>query len=147
MGGVAAHAGLFSNAEDLAKMSQMLLNKGSYGGFHFLQPSTIERFTKVVNPGNRRGIGVDKPETDPDKESPVSRFASPSSYGHSGFTGTLVWIDPEYDLIFIFLSNRVYPRAYNRGLIEENIRTKIQDVVYKSIMDKNIHDRLSATQN
>ena len=79
-------------------------------------------------------MGFDKPEFDAEKDTPVSVYASPSSFGHSGFTGTLLWIDPEYNLIYIFLSNRVYPYSYNKKLIEENIRTEIQDVIYRSFL-------------
>jgi len=134
LGGVAAHAGLFANAGDLAKMGQMLLNEGQYGGVRFIQPKTIGEFTQTVNHGNRRGMGVDKPELDPDKGSPVSHLASKSSYGHTGFTGTILWIDPEHDLVYIFLSNRIYPDVYNKKLIEMNVRTKIQDVLYNSLV-------------
>ena len=110
-----------------------MLNKGTYGGVKFLEPSTIGLFTSKQNGHNRRGLGFDKPEFDPEKESPVSKYASRSSYGHSGFTGTLLWIDPKYDLIYIFLSNRVYPYSYNKKLIKENVRTNIQDIIYRSI--------------
>ncbi len=133
LGGVAAHAGLFSNAGDLAKLTQMLLNEGDYGGWQFLKPETIGLFTKTSNHGNRRGLGVDKPELEPSKNSHVSKLASSSSYGHTGFTGTIVWVDPEYELIYIFLSNRIHPRAYNKKLIELNVRTQIQDVIYNSL--------------
>ncbi len=136
MGGVAGHAGLFGNADDIAKFAQMLLNKGSYGGVKFFDPSTISLFTSKQNEHNRRGLGFDKPEFDPEKESPVSEYASSLSFGHSGFTGTLLWIDPRYDLIYIFLSNRVYPYSYNKKLIEENIRTKIQDIIYRSFLSQ-----------
>ena len=136
LGGVAAHAGLFANAGDLAKMAQMLLNEGQYGGVRFVKANTIREFTKTVNHGNRRGLGVDKPELNPEESSHVSHRASLSSYGHTGFTGGMLWIDPEYDLIYIFLSNRIYPHAYNKKLIEMNVRTKIQDVVYNSFVKK-----------
>ncbi len=133
LGGVAAHAGLFANAGDLAKLSQMLLNEGQYGGVRFFKQETLGFFTQTVNHGNRRGLGVDKPELSPSENSHVSRLASPSSYGHTGFTGTIVWIDPEHELIYIFLSNRIHPHAYNKKLIEMNVRTKIQDVIYNSM--------------
>ncbi len=134
LGGVGAHAGLFGNTTALVGFAQMLLNKGSYGGISIIDSSTINLFTSKQNNHNRRGLGFDKPEFDVDKDTPVSKYASPSSYGHSGFTGTLMWIDPEYNLIYIFLSNRVYPDSYNRKLITENIRTKIQDIIYKSFL-------------
>lgn len=134
MGGVAGHAGLFSNAVDLAKMMQMYLNGGTYGNKRYLKEETISEFTRKQNGINRRGLGFDKPELDTLEVSPVSRYASPSSYGHSGFTGSLVWADPENGIVYVFLSNRVHPNQYNRKLIEENYRTKIQDVVYRSII-------------
>ena len=133
LGGVAAHAGLFANAGDLAKLGQMLINEGKYGGTQFVNPRTIGSFTKTVNHGNRRGMGVDKPEINPDENSHVSHRVSQASYGHTGFTGTILWIDPEHDIIYIFLSNRIHPRSYNKKLIELNVRTKIQDVIYNSL--------------
>ena len=134
LGGIGAHAGLFGNSADLAEFAQMLLNKGSYGGFLLIDSSTVNLFTSKQNDHNRRGLGFDKPEFDIDKDTPVSIYASPSSFGHSGFTGTLMWIDPHYNLVYIFLSNRVYPDSYNRKLITHNIRTKIQDVIYRSFL-------------
>ncbi len=133
MGGVAGHAGLFGNANDLAKLMQMFLNGGEYGGYRFLNAETVYFFTSQQHPGNRRGLGFDKAELDPEKDSPVSRMASELSFGHSGFTGTIVWVDPAYDLIYIFLSNRVHPDQYNRKLIISNVRTKIQEIIYRSI--------------
>lgn len=136
LGGIAGHAGVFSNANDLAKMMQMYLNGGKYGGRMFISDTTLLRFTACFNciNGNRRGLGFDKPDPDPKKPGPCSKLASANSYGHSGFTGTLVWIDPDYDLVFIFLSNRIHPDQYNQKLIEMDVRTKIQDVVYNSIL-------------
>lgn len=136
MGGVAGHAGLFSNAVDMAKMMQMYLNKGTYGGMRYLNESTIEYFTSCHSENNRRGLGFDKPEPDTAKASPASEYASPSSFGHSGFTGTLVWADPGNGLVYVFLSNRVHPYQYNKTLIEENIRTRIQDAAYKAIIKR-----------
>src|SRR5690554_7794420 len=88
-------------------MLQMYLNRGSYGGLQYLHPETVDFFTQRQTENNRRGLGFDKPELDPEKDTPSSRLASASSYGHSGFTGTLVWVDPQYDLVFVFLSNRI----------------------------------------
>ncbi len=135
LGGIAGHAGLFSNALDLAKLMQMYLNGGSYGGSRFLQASTIERFSAAPfrEEGNRRGIGFDKPETDPEKEGPTCPEASPDSYGHTGFTGTMTWVDPDVDLVYVFLSNRVHPDQENNRLIEMNIRTEIQSRIYRSM--------------
>jgi CubicO group peptidase (beta-lactamase class C family) len=140
MGGVAGHAGLFSNAVDVAKIMQMFLNNGNYGGKEYLKASTVELFTKRYNGSNRRGLGFDKPEPDTSKVSPASRLASPSSFGHSGFTGTLAWADPETGIIYVFLSNRVHPDQYNKKLIEDNYRTRIQDIVYRSIIRKKDDD-------
>jgi len=135
MGGIAGHAGLFSSANDLAKMMQMILNGGTYGGRIFLSDTIIQKYTSAafLNNGNRRGLGFDKPEPDPDKISPASKSASPLSFGHSGFTGSFVWIDPQYQLIYIFLSNRIHPDQFNTKLIDMNIRTQIQDIIYQSI--------------
>jgi len=138
LGGIAGHAGLFGNALDLAKLLQMILNGGEYGGERFISPSTIDLFTKEplgIN-GSRRGLGFDKPELDKTKAGPSCFSASPVSYGHTGFTGTIVWVDPAYDLIYIFLSNRVYPDAANNHLLETKIRTAVQQVIYDAIMDK-----------
>jgi len=134
MGGISGHAGLFSNANDLAKIMQMYLNNGSYGAIKYFNPETIELFTSKQNGenNNRRGLGFDKPEPDPSKPSPACHSVSANSYGHSGFTGTLVWIDPDCRLLYIFLSNRVYPDASNNKLVEMNIRTKIQQEIYNN---------------
>jgi beta-glucosidase-like glycosyl hydrolase/CubicO group peptidase (beta-lactamase class C family) len=137
MGGITGHAGLFSTANDLAKLLQMYLNKGEYGGTRYLPASTIDLFTSCVNCHNgiRRGLGFDKPETDPKKASPVSLKATSLSYGHSGFTGVLAWVDPAYDLVYIFISNRIHPDADNRKLITLDVRTKIQDILYEAILE------------
>ncbi|MFO7369017.1 MAG: glycoside hydrolase family 3 N-terminal domain-containing protein [Bacteroidales bacterium] len=136
-GGVSGHAGLFGNAVDLAKLFQMMLNNGVYGGERYISKQTIELFTSrqssMIN--NRRGLGFDKPEPDAQKPGPACRSASSKSYGHSGFTGTMVWADPEYDLVYIFLSNRVYPDASNNKLVEMNVRTEVQQVVYNAIVE------------
>ncbi|MBL56838.1 MAG: hypothetical protein CMP61_06610 [Flavobacteriales bacterium] len=135
LGGVAGHAGLFSNANDLAKMFQMYLNRGEYGGERFIDSKIIDEFTKVQFPdeNNRRGAGFDKPSGD--TVGPTYQHVGMSSYGHSGFTGTLVWADPDKDLIYIFLSNRIYPDADNKKLIRMNIRTDIQKAIYEAIED------------
>lgn len=138
MGGISGHAGLFSNAEDLAKVLQMFLYGGEYGGVRFLNEETLGLFTSRAYPdsvSNRRGLGFDKPQIDTTLGSPVTRLVSPESYGHSGFTGILVWVDPTYDLIYVFLSNRVYPDEWRKKLIKLNIRTKIHEKIYESIID------------
>jgi|WetSurSiteA1Bulk_404760.scaffolds.fasta_scaffold02591_1 beta-N-acetylhexosaminidase len=138
LGGITGHAGLFGNAVDLAKLLQMMLNGGNYGGEHFLSAGTIELFTKEYSgiKGSRRGLGFDKPEPDRTKPGPSCLSASPVSYGHTGFTGTIIWVDPAYDLIYIFLSNRVYPDATNNKLLETNVRTEVQQIIYDAIIDR-----------
>ncbi|MCC5929470.1 MAG: serine hydrolase [Cyclobacteriaceae bacterium] len=133
-GGVAGHAGLFSNATDLAKFGQMQLNKGIYGDRIFLSPETVELFTTSIGTNNRRSLGWDKPDTN-EKNNPASKYASAESFGHRGFTGTAIWIDPVYNLVYIFLSNRVYPTARNNKLNDLKFRQKIQDIVYEAIRD------------
>lgn len=135
LGGVCGHAGLFSNANDLAKLMQMLLNGGTYGNKKYLDSLTINSFnTCVYCPKSRRGIGFDKPEMSENVQGPASKKASEESYGHTGFTGTMMWVDPVEDLIFVFLSNRTYPDQNNKKLMELNVRTDIQDVIYNSII-------------
>lgn len=134
LGGVSGHAGVFSNANDLAKLAQMFLNNGTYGGKQYITASTIEKYTSCPNckTGNRRGYGWDKPAADP-TQSGVCAQVSARSYGHTGFTGTMLWIDPEYDLIYIFLSNRVCPDSDNKMLGRLNVRPNIQKMIYSSI--------------
>lgn len=137
LGGVSGHAGLFSNVYDLGKLMLMIKNGGIYGGERFLKPSTIKAFTAQQLSYNRRGLGWDKPESNQsrNRRNPVSEYASKSTYGHTGFTGTCVWVDPQYDLTYVFLSNRVYPQASNRLLIYEHVRERIMDQVYASIFN------------
>jgi beta-N-acetylhexosaminidase len=136
LGGVSGHAGIFASANDVAIIMQMLLNDGIYGGKRILKESTVHLFTKKQLKTSRRGLGFDKPETDPKKASPVGKEVSPLAYGHTGFTGTCTWVDPKYNLVFVFLSNRVHPSAENKKLVEMNIRTRIQDAVYEAIKAK-----------
>lgn len=138
LGGVAGHAGLFSTAEDLAKIMTLYLNKGSYGDEQLLNPATVELFTRKTDcfPNNRRALGFDKPETDEKKIGPTCKEAPEASYGHTGFTGTMAWVDPENRLVYIFLSNRTYPDEFNTKLSEENIRTNIQSAIYRALKDK-----------
>lgn len=136
MGGVSGHAGLFSNARELAVMLQLLLNEGYANGQSFISPETIQYFTSApfADNENRRGIGFDKPDLDPDaKLYTPSKQSSMSSFGHSGFTGTFAWADPENDLIVIFLSNRVYPNSDNNMLSKLNLRTYIHDLFYEAV--------------
>ncbi|MCE7991980.1 MAG: serine hydrolase [Roseivirga sp.] len=132
VGGVAGHAGLFSNAYDLAVLMQMNLQNGVYAGKRYFQPNTIPQFAARQYQGNRRGMGWDKPIVGLD-EGPTSRYASATTFGHTGFTGTAAWADPEHELIYIFLANRIYPDASNTKLMTGNFRTKVQDLIYESI--------------
>ncbi|MEO1448908.1 MAG: serine hydrolase, partial [Bacteroidota bacterium] len=129
MGGVSGNAGLFSNATDLAHLFQMLLNQGHYGGKRYLSPATVRRFTQAQ--AGHRGFGFDKPPRN--GAYIIGEMASPDSYGHTGFTGTCVWVDPQQELIYIFLSNRVHPNPKNWKLNSLEIRQRIHDVVYASI--------------
>jgi beta-N-acetylhexosaminidase len=135
-GGVSGHAGLFSNAPDLAIIMQMLLNGGVFDGKRYLKKETIALFTAYQSEISRRGYGFDKPEKDNDKRSEPypCKSASPLTFGHTGFTGTAVWADPKYNIAFIFLSNRVCPNGKdNKKLLDMNIRPKIQEVIYKAM--------------
>ncbi|MDF2438495.1 MAG: beta-lactamase [Bacteroidota bacterium] len=134
LGGVGGHAGLFSNANDLAIMMQMYLNDGKYGGQFFIDSNTVHEFTKCQFCfANRRGLGFDKPEMTAGKESPVCLSATPESFGHAGFTGTLTWVDPVNGLVYVFLSNRVYPDAEDNKLSKSGIRGKIHQLIYDSL--------------
>ncbi|WKV10463.1 glycoside hydrolase family 3 N-terminal domain-containing protein [Marivirga harenae] len=134
VGGIAGHAGLFSNAKDLAILMQMNLWDGTYGGVRYFSKGTVPYFTRKQFDENRRGLGWDKP-VEEEGPSPTSHYASPLTFGHTGFTGTAAWADPEFGLVYIFLSNRVYPDANNRKLISSNIRTRIMDIIYQSIFE------------
>ncbi|MDB5262214.1 MAG: hypothetical protein JWQ14_1495, partial [Adhaeribacter sp.] len=134
LGGVAGHAGLFSNALDLAALLQMNLQKGSYGGHRYFNNDVVNEFAQRPFKGNRRGLGWDMAA--PDGVGATSTLASLSTYGHTGFTGTCAWVDPETKLVYIFLSNRVNPDAVNNKLTSYNIRTRIHDVIYNALLPK-----------
>lgn len=135
-GGVAGHAGLFANALDVAKMMQLFMNKGVYGDENYFSQKTFEAFNTCVycKSGNRRGIGFDKPQS-PGKPGPTCGCASMTSFGHTGFTGTMAWADPEKDLIFVFLSNRTYPDSNDNKLSKANVREDIQQLIYDAIIN------------
>ncbi len=135
-GGVGGHAGLFANANDVAKIMQMYLQGGTYGGVKYFRPETIEKFNTRYYPQvrNRRGLGFDKPQINP-REKPTCGCVSENSFGHSGFTGTYTWADPDTGIVYVFLSNRVYPTMSNRKLVKSNIRTKIQKVIQDAIVN------------
>tara|TARA_B100000953_G_scaffold205622_1_gene169597 strand:- start:4027 stop:6975 length:2949 start_codon:yes stop_codon:yes gene_type:complete len=136
MGGVSANAGLFSDANDLAKLMQMYLNMGEYGGERYITEATFKEWTKTQFPdnNNRRAIGFDKPNLEyAGPNNNTAKDASTASFGHTGFTGTMVWMDPKEDLLFVFLSNRVLPTRDNTRLYSLNTRTQIQQVLYDAI--------------
>lgn len=138
-GGVSGNAGLFSNAKDLYKILEMLLNKGVYKGKRYLDSEVITTFTSVQYPENenRRGLGFDKPLLNnlnlPFLDAYPTPEVSLESYGHSGFTGTFVWVDPTHELVYVFLSNRVYPSRAQRGIYTLNVRNAVQRAIYKSL--------------
>jgi CubicO group peptidase (beta-lactamase class C family) len=140
-GGVAGNAGLFASANDLAKLVQMYVQFGTYGGKQYLKKSTIEAFNRVQFPqdNNRRGLGFDKPAIDNQKLEKHKAYpcpgATPQSFGHFGFTGTFFWADPSNGLVYIFLSNRVYPTRENNKISDLNVRTDILQALYDEIRD------------
>ncbi len=135
LGGIAGHAGLFSNAYDIAAIMQMLLNGGTYNGRRYLQKETVELFTAYQSKISRRGYGFDKPEKDNNnrKEPYPTLSASPKTFGHTGFTGTCTWADPENNLVYVFLSNRVHPSGSD-ALLKMSVRPKIHETIYQALM-------------
>ncbi len=128
LGGIAGNAGLFANTHDLAVLFQMILNGGSYGGKQFIRRDIIKQFTKRQE-DTERGLGFDMPNS----HAVVGSLAPLSTYGHSGYTGTCIWVDPENELVYIFLSNRVYPSAKNWKIISMHIRERIHDAIYEAM--------------
>lgn len=135
LNGVGGHAGLFSNANDVAKIMQMYLQNGYYGGRQFLETSTVGAFNSChyCNKNNRRGIGFDKPQLG--DVGPTCGCVSMKSFGHSGFTGTFAWADPEAEIVYIFMSNRTYPDSAINKLSKESIRERIQQIIYDAIFE------------
>jgi beta-glucosidase-like glycosyl hydrolase/CubicO group peptidase (beta-lactamase class C family) len=135
LGGVGGHAGLFANANDVAKMMQLYLQKGYYGGKRYFKSETFDKFNKryYADKKVRRGLGFDKPQLNPNIEATCG-CVSDESFGHSGFTGTYTWADPESGIVYVFLSNRVYPTMDNRGLVKEDIRTEVQRIIQEAIL-------------
>jgi len=135
-GGIGGHAGIFSNAMDVAKMMQLFLQKGNYGGITYFSPETFDAFNTCYYcaEGNRRGLGFDKPQLE--KSGPTCGCVSKSSFGHTGFTGTMAWADPETEIVYVFLSNRTFPdsNAPNK-LSKENIREDIQKIIQEAIIE------------
>lgn len=135
MGGVSGNAGLFATAHDVAKIAQMWLDKGICGDKRYLSRATCELFTTLKSHSSRRGLGFDKPDVERPENSPCTPEAPEAVFGHTGFTGTCVWVDPENELVFVFLSNRTYPSALSPNtLVKYNIRTRMQQAMYQSIM-------------
>ena len=133
-GGVSGNAGLFSTAHDLSTLFQMLLDKGMCGDRRYLSRATCELFLNMKSKNSRRGLGFDKPDTNRPDASPCAPEAPASVFGHTGFTGTAVWADPDNDLLYIFLSNRTYPTAFDhKNLLKNNIRPRIQQVMYRAL--------------
>lgn len=134
LGGVCGHAGLFSNANDVAKLMQMYLWKGTYGGKQYFKPETLDAFNTCYycEEDIRRGVGFDKPQLG--ESGPTCGCVSMTSFGHSGFTGTLTWADPEEEIVYVFLSNRTYPTADNRKIISNGLRSNIQGAIYDAII-------------
>lgn len=152
LGGVGGHAGLFSTANDLAKLMQMYLNEGVYGGIRYLEPEVLEEYKKCQfckgeipkdKEENRRGAGFDKPALY-GEPGPTCDCVSYASFGHSGFTGTYAWADPAEKVVYIFLSNRIYPDASNTKLVSMNIRTRIQEEIYTAIANSKFRNSHSA---
>jgi len=137
MNGVSSNAGLFGTTLDLAKLMQMYLWKGAYGGRQYISENTLELFTAChyCNEGNRRGLAFDKPVIENKENGSTAVDASPHSFGHSGYTGTFTWADPDSGILFVFMSNRVYPTRLNRKLYELNVRPGMHQVVYDAIID------------
>jgi beta-N-acetylhexosaminidase len=133
LGGVSGHAGLFSNSNDVAKIMQMYLWDGFYGGKRYFSPETMKAFNTCYYCEDkvRRGVGFDKPQLG--DSGPTCGCVSMTSFGHSGFTGTFTWADPEEEIVYVFLSNRTYPSADNRKIIKSNLRSNIQEVIYEAI--------------
>lgn len=133
-GGVDGHAGLFSNAMDVAKIMQMYLQNGHYGGKKYFSESTFDDFNQCYfcEKGNRRGLGFDKPQLG--KSGPTCGCVPMSSFGHTGFTGTMTWADPENEIIYVFLSNRTFPNSDENKLSKANVRENIQKVIYDAIV-------------
>ena len=137
-GGVALHAGLFTNATDLMKLMQLYLDGGKYENMHLLSEKILSKFTDAPfsDSGNRRGVVFDKPSIDPNEDGPTCDSISLKSFGHSGWTGTIAWADPKEEIVYVFLSNgRAFPDGDNMRLVKENIRTDIQKIIYNSIIN------------
>jgi len=143
LGGVGGHAGLFATAHDVAVIFQMLLNKGTYAGKRYFKASTIDLFTAYNSKISHRGLAFDKPATDEDDGGPAGDRCSGLAFGHQGFTGTCAWADPATGIVFVFLSNRVYPSGANVKINKLNVRTTAQDYIYQSFGVPVNHERMN----
>jgi len=134
-GGVAGHAGIFSNTMDVAKIMQMYLQKGNYGNRQYFSAKTFDEFNTChyCAEGNRRGLGFDKPQP-AGTPGPTCGCVSSESFGHTGFTGGIAWVDPETEIVYVFLSNRTFPESTVNTLSKENIREDIQKIIQSAIM-------------
>ena len=134
-GGIGGHAGLFSNSNDVAKLMQLFLQQGNYGDKRYFSSKTFKRFNfcHYCKQNNRRGIGFDKPQLG--DKGPTCGCLSMESFGHSGFTGTYAWADPDKEIVYVFLANRTFPKSDSNRLLKENIRTEIQRLIYESIIE------------
>ncbi len=132
-GGVAGHAGLFSNANNLGTLMEVLMQNGQYGGLSYFDSATVAKFTGQYDKSCRRGLGFDRAECAPGKPSPCIAAVSCNTYGHQGFTGTVVWCDPKSHLVYVFLSNRTYPDEANKKLVSLGIREKVMQVLYDAM--------------
>ena len=134
LNGVSGHAGLFATAKDLAVIMQLFLNGGYYGGKQYISPETVNLFTQRHPKSTRRGIGFDLFETDLRRNPNYSMKAPWNTFGHLGFTGTCAWADPENKIIYIFLSNRTYPKMNNKKLYSGDFRPRVQEVIYNALI-------------
>ncbi len=135
LGGVSGHAGLFSTSYEMAVLGQMLLNGGYYGGTQYLTPQVVKQYTTRYKDSTRRGLGFDMKELNTKKKMNMSEDATPSTFGHLGFTGTAVWMDPENNMTLVILANRTYPSMHNNKYGKKNYRPKIHSVLYKALMN------------
>ncbi|MCS6918125.1 MAG: glycoside hydrolase family 3 N-terminal domain-containing protein [Chitinophagales bacterium] len=133
MGGVAGHSGLFAQANDVGVVMTMLMRNGRYGGIQYFRDETIQQFTRQQSSRSRRGLGFDKPELQADRPSPAASQASGRTFGHTGFTGTAAWADPEHQVVFVFLSNRTFPDERNRNIQTLNVRIRLQEMLYEAL--------------
>jgi CubicO group peptidase (beta-lactamase class C family) len=134
LGGVSGHAGLFGNAHSLGTLMQMLMQSGYYGGVQYLSPEVIAQFAKRVNGSTRRGLGFDMKELDSSRTVLTSPLASEATYGHTGFTGTCAWNDPESGLVYVFLSNRTYPTMNEKKFAQGEYRQRVHTVIYNAMV-------------